>query len=78
MRVVRARRSDRRAAPSPLDSFSTATDTPVQPPVVETVMITTASTQGISFRTPARVLSEDRVSGTGAPSDSVSFPDARP
>jgi hypothetical protein len=37
-------------------------DTPVPPPVVETVMITTESTQGISFRSPARVLYEDRVS----------------
>ena len=37
-------------------------DTPVSPPVVETVMITTESTQGISFRSPARVLNEDRVS----------------
>jgi len=34
-------------------------DTPVPPPVVETVMITTESTQGISFRSPARVLYED-------------------
>lgn len=33
--------------------------TPVPPPVVETVMITTASTLGISFRSPARVLYED-------------------
>lgn len=37
-------------------------DTSVPPPVVETVMITTESTQGISFRSPARVLYEDRVS----------------
>ncbi|PSQ85393.1 MAG: hypothetical protein BRD30_10710 [Bacteroidetes bacterium QH_2_63_10] len=35
---------------------------PVPPPVVETVMITTASTQGISFRSPARVLRENRAS----------------
>lgn len=35
-------------------------DTPIPPPVVETVMITTESTQGISFRSHARVLSEDR------------------
>ncbi len=41
-------------------------------------MITTASTQGISFRTPARVLSEDRVLQTGASSDSVSSPNERP
>ena len=34
---------------------------PVHPPVVETVMITTESTQGISFRSTARVLSEERV-----------------
>lgn len=37
-------------------------ETPVPPPVVETVMITTESTQGISFRSPARVLYEDSVS----------------
>jgi hypothetical protein len=35
-------------------------DEPVHPPVVETVMITTESTQGISFRSTARVLSERR------------------
>lgn len=34
---------------------------PVPPPVVETIMISTASTQGISFRSPARVLHENRV-----------------
>jgi hypothetical protein len=33
-------------------------DEPVHPPIVETVMITTESTQGISFRSTARVLSE--------------------
>ena len=33
-------------------------DAPVHPPVVETVMITTESTQGISFRSTARVLYE--------------------
>lgn len=37
-------------------------ETPVPPPVVETVMIATESTQGISFRSPARVLYEDSVS----------------
>ena len=37
-------------------------ETPVHPPLVETVMITTESTQGISFRSTARVLSEDRAS----------------
>jgi hypothetical protein len=37
-------------------------DTAVPPPVVETVMITTESTQGISFRSPARVLREERAS----------------
>lgn len=37
-------------------------ETPVSPPVVETVMITTESTQGISFRSPARVLREERIS----------------
>lgn len=36
--------------------------TPVPPPVVETVMITTESTQGISFRSTARVLYEERAS----------------
>ncbi len=35
-------------------------DRPVSPPVVETVMITDANTQGISFRSTARVLQEDR------------------
>jgi hypothetical protein len=34
----------------------------VSPPVVETVMITTESTQGISFRSTARVLHEDPAS----------------
>lgn len=53
-------------------------EAPVQPPVVETVMITTASTQGISFRSPARVLREDRVSVTAVPADSVVPPDERP
>jgi hypothetical protein len=33
---------------------------PVPPPVVETVMITGANAQGISFRSTARVLREDR------------------
>jgi len=42
-------------------------ETPVPPPVVETVMITTESTQGISFRSSARVLYEERVSA-GRPS----------
>jgi hypothetical protein len=36
-------------------------DDPVPPPVVEAIMIATESTQGISFRSPARVLHEDRV-----------------
>lgn len=36
------------------------TDEPVHPPIVETVMITTESTQGISFRSTARVLYEKR------------------
>lgn len=35
-------------------------DRPVSPPVVETVMITGANTQGISFRSTARVLREDQ------------------
>lgn len=34
---------------------------PVPPPVVETVMITGANTQGISFRATARVLHEEHV-----------------
>ncbi|WP_263810057.1 MULTISPECIES: DUF3124 domain-containing protein [Salinibacter] len=34
---------------------------PISPPVVETVMITGANTQGISFRSTARVLREERV-----------------
>jgi hypothetical protein len=34
---------------------------PVAPPVVETLMITGANTQGISFRSAARVLREERV-----------------
>ncbi len=49
-------------------------DAPIHPPVVETVMITTQSTQGISFRSPARVLHEDRVST----SDTLSFRPPRP
>ncbi len=53
-------------------------EAPVHPPVVETVMIATESTQGISFRSPARVLREDRVSPAGVPSDSVSQSDGRP
>jgi len=43
---------------------------PVSTPVVETVMITTQSTQGISFRSTARVLSEvkaDTTSGSPTP-----------
>jgi hypothetical protein len=39
---------------------------PISPPVVETVMITGANTQGISFRSTARVLREDR-----APADTL-------
>jgi len=35
---------------------------PIPPPVVETVMITGANTQGISFRSTARVLHEERAS----------------
>jgi hypothetical protein len=46
-------------------------ETPVPPPVVETVMITTASTQGISFRSPARVLYEDRDSVAPPPPDTL-------
>ncbi|MBB4062526.1 hypothetical protein GGP80_000129 [Salinibacter ruber] len=34
---------------------------PVAPPVVGTLMITGANTQGISFRSTARVLREERV-----------------
>lgn len=34
-------------------------DPPVQPPLVETIMITTESTLGISFRSTARVLREE-------------------
>jgi hypothetical protein len=49
-------------------------ETPVSPPVVETVMITTESTQGISFRSPARVLYEDRVSAA----DTLSSRQPRP
>jgi hypothetical protein len=47
-------------------------NTPVPPPVVETVMITTESTQGISFRSTARVLRENRASSSGTPSSEVS------
>ncbi|WP_233992739.1 DUF3124 domain-containing protein, partial [Salinibacter altiplanensis] len=46
-------------------------EAPVPPPVVETVMITGANTQGISFRSTARVLREDRVPATAVPADSV-------
>lgn len=45
----------------------------VHAPVVETVMITTESTQGISFRTGARVLYENR-----APVDTLASPQRRP
>jgi hypothetical protein len=34
-------------------------DTPIHPPIVETVMITSEATQGISFRSTARVLYEE-------------------
>jgi hypothetical protein len=40
-------------------------DAPVHPPIVETVMITGEATQGISFRSTARVLSEIPASGAG-------------
>ena len=53
-------------------------ETPVYPPIVETVMITTESTQGISFRSPARVLREDRVPEPEVSPDSLAPPDARP
>ncbi|WP_103029636.1 DUF3124 domain-containing protein [Salinibacter altiplanensis] len=53
-------------------------EAPVPPPVVETVMITGANTQGISFRSTARVLREDRVPATAVPADSVVSPDERP
>ena len=43
--------------------------TPIPPPVVETVMITSASTLGISFRSPARVLYEEPAGDGPAPSD---------
>jgi len=50
-------------------------DEPVHPPVVETVMITTESTQGISFRSTARVLFEDRVTaGPALDTLGASFP----
>jgi len=39
---------------------------PVPPPVVEAIMIATESTQGISFRSPARILYEER-----APTDTL-------
>lgn len=39
---------------------------PISPPVVETVMITGANTQDISFRSTARVLREDQ-----APADTL-------
>lgn len=40
---------------------------PVRAPVVESVMITTQSTQGISFVSTARVLSEDRGKAASPP-----------
>lgn len=46
-------------------------ENPVYPPIVESVMITTASTQGISFRSAARVLYEDRVPASPPPSDTL-------
>lgn len=51
---------------------------PVHPPVVETVMITTESTQGISFRSPARVLYEDRVSSASSPTPDTLETSPRP
>ena len=48
----------------------------VSPPVVETVMITTQSTQGISFRSSAQVLREDR--GVQADTLSSSSAEATP
>ena len=39
---------------------------PVSPPVVETVMITGANTQGISLRSTARVLQEDRADSSSS------------
>lgn len=48
-------------------------EVPVPAPVVETVMITTESTQGISFRSHARVLFEER-----APSSSDTLTPSRP
>ncbi|PSQ87022.1 MAG: hypothetical protein BRD43_06635 [Bacteroidetes bacterium QS_4_64_154] len=53
-------------------------ETPVYPPIAETVMITTEPTQGISFRSPARVLREDRVPAPEVSPDSLTLPDARP
>jgi hypothetical protein len=38
---------------------------PIHPPVVETVMITSEATQGISFRSTARVLYEETEAATG-------------
>lgn len=46
-------------------------ENPVHPPIVESVMITTASTQGISFRSTARVLYEDRAAASPPPSDTL-------
>ena len=44
-------------------------ETPVHAPIVETVMITTEATQGISFRSTARVLYETSASAADAPQD---------
>ena len=44
---------------------------PVPPPVVETVMISTASTLGISFRSPARVLYEEPAREGNSSSDTL-------
>jgi len=53
-------------------------EAPVPPPVVETVMVTGANTQGISLRSTARVLREDRVPASEVSPDSLALPDARP
>jgi hypothetical protein len=44
-------------------------EAPVSPPIVETVMITSESTLGISFRSTARVLSEEASAAPSPPDD---------
>ena len=52
--------SDRRGGVSASFLVEWAGDVPLSPPAVEAIMISTASAQGISFCSPARILEEKR------------------